>query len=1065
MDKTVDSSSDNRAQRLYDKNIELENRRRKAAQAKVPSDPNAWQQMRENFETIILEDHSFSEKHSIEFALWQLHYRKIEEFRAHYNAASAASDSKTSRGGGGGPARALKIRAQFKNFLSEATGFYHHLILKIRAKYGLPMGQFYPEPENHKEKDGKIKKGLVSCHRCFIYLGDLARYKGLYGEGESKSRDYAAASSYYLQSASLWPSSGNPHHQLAILATYSGDELMAVYRYFRSLAAENPFSTARDNLIVAFEKNRQTYSQLHLDSKASSVKELPARTRVRPRGKVDPVVRSKESVTDASSDVGKATDIRPIFKAFRVRFVRLNGILFTRTSLETFEEILSLVTSALHELLSSGPEEEMNFGTDAVENGLFIVILVSILIYTVNNVNGGTEGRSYADIVQNTLLLKNSLVTFYEIMGILLKRCLQVTDLSSSFLLPGILICMEWIACHPDVVRNEIDEKRSTAQIEFWRSCISLFNKLLSAGLVTYDDDDDDTSCFTDMTRYEEGENDHQPSALWEDFELRGFLPLQPAQTFLDFSRLHSDNKKDKVARVKRILTAGKIVADMITIDHKKVRFDSKLKKFVIGVEPKNDKGSPKSNGGIKELSSDTSATVMVKLSKAEDVEGEEEDEVILFRPNLTDNRTEVLVSKGNHQEGSEQIQNIDVGTSRFSAPISVPDLNAVHTSSQSAFPVNSSCQSIRLPVNSYPQSIGQPVNSYPQSTGQPVNSYPQSTGQSVNRYPQSTEHPVNSYPQSSGQPVNSYPQSTVQPVNSYPQSTGQPINSYTQSTGPPVNSYPQNTGQPVNSYPQSSGQPVNSYPQSIGQPLNNYPQSIDQSVNGYIQSRGQQHGNDFNQSSIGQSYQFQSPMWPSNQQVPVSVGVGLQGLSLQENGQLGQTAVHRDFQSMMGPTVIDREATTKINMVPPSGPDPYLVGRTIHSSMPTGSLKGPINRPVRHLGPPPGFGSVRSKQVNDHFSASSQNPLNDDYSWLDGYQLQSSLKTGLPINLPPNMSSQYANDFAATPNFPFPGKQGPVGQFEGERPSNMDNLNFQSLQQRHLSQVDQQGQPMWKGN
>ena len=42
--------------------------------------------------------------------------------------------------------------------------------------------------------------------------------------------------------------------QLAILATYSGDEFVAVYRYFRSLAVDSPFSTARDNLIVAFEK-------------------------------------------------------------------------------------------------------------------------------------------------------------------------------------------------------------------------------------------------------------------------------------------------------------------------------------------------------------------------------------------------------------------------------------------------------------------------------------------------------------------------------------------------------------------------------------------------------------------------------------------------------------------------------------------------------------------------------------------------------------------------------------------------------------------------------------------
>lgn len=189
----------------------------------MPSDPNAWQQMRENFETIILEDHSFSEKHNIEFALWQLHYRRIEEFRAHYNAASAAvSTASQTRGVPQRPDRPSKIRLQFKTFLSEATGFYHDLILKIRAKYGLPLGQFYHEQENHimRQKDGKksieVKKGLISCHRCLIYLGDLARYKGLYGEGESKSRDYAAASSYYLQAASLWPSSGNPHHQVLL---------------------------------------------------------------------------------------------------------------------------------------------------------------------------------------------------------------------------------------------------------------------------------------------------------------------------------------------------------------------------------------------------------------------------------------------------------------------------------------------------------------------------------------------------------------------------------------------------------------------------------------------------------------------------------------------------------------------------------------------------------------------------------------------------------------------------------------------------------------------------------
>ena len=176
--------------------------------------------MRENYEAIILEDHAFSEQYNIEYALWQLHYRRIEEFRAHFSAALVSTSTSQGVKVPPRPDRINKIRLQFKIFLSEATGFYHDLILKIRVKYGLPLGYLSEDLENCivMEKDGKrsveMKKGLISCHRCLVYLGDLARYKGLYGEGDSKSRDYAAASSYYLQAASIWPSSGNPHHQV-----------------------------------------------------------------------------------------------------------------------------------------------------------------------------------------------------------------------------------------------------------------------------------------------------------------------------------------------------------------------------------------------------------------------------------------------------------------------------------------------------------------------------------------------------------------------------------------------------------------------------------------------------------------------------------------------------------------------------------------------------------------------------------------------------------------------------------------------------------------------------------
>lgn len=160
-------------------------------------------------------------------SLWQLHYKRIEEMRAHYNAALASAAQNVKGPARPGPDRITKIRSQFKTFLSEATGFYHDLMVKIRAKYGLSLGYMADDPQNdialskNGNKSIDVNAGLLSCHRCFIYLGDLARYKGLYGDGDSKTRDFATAASYYKQAATLWPSSGNPHHQVCYFVVTS----------------------------------------------------------------------------------------------------------------------------------------------------------------------------------------------------------------------------------------------------------------------------------------------------------------------------------------------------------------------------------------------------------------------------------------------------------------------------------------------------------------------------------------------------------------------------------------------------------------------------------------------------------------------------------------------------------------------------------------------------------------------------------------------------------------------------------------------------------------------------
>ncbi|XP_051140916.1 nonsense-mediated mRNA decay factor SMG7-like [Andrographis paniculata] len=651
MNNGRESSSKERVRSLFDKNAELETKRREAAVARVPSDPNTWQTLRDNYEAILLEDHTFSEQHDIEYALWQLHYKRIEQLRRLHSAAQASSDSAASQNGNGngpirgGPDRLGRINSQFKTFLSEASGFYHDLMLKIGAKYGLPLGYFTDDPKNQipMSKDGSkssdVQKGLMSCHRCLIYLGDLSRYKGMYVKGDSKARDFDAASSYYTQASSLCPASGNPHHQLAILAGYSNDELLSIYRYFRSLAVENPFSTARDNLIIAFEKNRQSYTLILGDAKKNKAKTITSRVPRKGRGKEDAKSPLKENKVKAIAVKEETPSKIELFGFFVTRFLRLNGILFTRTSLETFAEVLSVVKIDLMKLLSSGLNEELNFGLDAAQFTLAIVRMVAILIFTVYNVSRENGSQSYADTLQRAVLLENAFTAAFEFMGCVLERCDQLYEPSSSYLLPGIMVFVEWLACCQDAaVGSEMEEKQVNARCFFWNKCVSFLNKILSSGCMSNEDEDD--AIFSNMTRYDQDETNNR-LALPEDFELRGFLPLAPAQLILDFSKKHfvgyGVENKENTARVQRIIAAGKSLANNVRVGCDGVYFDSKVKKFLFGIEPQKFEEPLLSIGGRLDIPVGVHTDLNTESKKvvAENAEDEDEDEVIVFKPSL----------------------------------------------------------------------------------------------------------------------------------------------------------------------------------------------------------------------------------------------------------------------------------------------------------------------------------------------------------------------------------------------------------------------------------------------
>lgn len=975
MDKPSEISSKERAQRLYNKNVELENTRRKSAHARIPSDPNVWQQIRENYEAIILEDHSFSEQHEIELALWQLHYRRIEELRALFNAALSSNVSSATQNANGGPARPdrlARIRSQFKTFLSEATGFYHELMLKVKAKYGLPLDNFSDDRENQTflPKDGHrttdLKKGLISCHRCLIYLGDLARYKGLYGDGESKAREFDAASSYYVQASSLWPSGGNPHHQLAIVAAYHGDELAATYRYFRSLAVESPFTTARDNLIIAFERNRQNYTQLQVDSKTSTVKATTTRMSGKGKGRGDTRASSKESRSQTSPSKVKAPSIPETFKAFCIKFVRVNGILFTRTSLETFADVLAMTKNDFVVLLSSGVEEKHSFGSDAAECGLVIVRMVAILIFTVHNVNRESESQSYAEILQRSVLLQNAYTAIFELMGHVVQRCLQLHDSLSSYLLPGILVFVEWLACYPDVATcSEAGEKQANARLFFWNSCVTFFNKLLSSGFLSKDEDE---TCFFNMSKYEESETNNR-LALWEDFELRGFLPLQPAQQILDFSRKHTfvngndGGIKEKTTRVQRIVAAGKVFANVVRVGQQGIYFDPDSKKFILGSEPQLC---------VDLLPETTMSNVMGQVSQVETaspralepskvVEVEDEEEVIVFKPSAADKQFDAGFRTLTSYEDLGLVPNMSGGElGVYDRPVSVsPNRNILN----GVFPIN-------IPQNGH--------------------------------------------------------DATLRPSTSIANATSQHM------------------------------QPIQPIPLTTSGWLSEQRTSM---MNGVKDLSLMDNGHLMNQKP---SEHF-SPLQSAALSLPFSHAVNVNP----SNGYPVQ--VSEAFMS------------SKTNFDVSSGTDFSISTFNPHSIFSTVPRKNPVGRPIRHIGPPPGFTPATPKYAGDNLhepSLKDENPILDDYRWLDEYQLPSSTKPD--INICPNLNGASYNHIGkwnVTPgaiNFPFPGKQASVIQAPVQNSKLWQDYQYtdrlklseqQKGNQQALSFSEQfQGQSLWDG-
>ncbi|KAG0064958.1 hypothetical protein BGZ90_001977 [Linnemannia elongata] len=281
--------------------------------------------LKDVYESVLLEDLVAAVEKSVDDRLWRyVFYAPVEELRAELRKLERNSS------------RRQEVMDELSKLLDKGTGFYHEMIMALRSEHNLDLSNIAVEvlqadsgtssrnkpsetsrfsqqqqsqqqqqqqqqprsrngrnrQQSKKEESSTAisltpaypKESLASCiQKCFIYLGDLARYRtnirletqaveatsNATGEGTAKSTqprpsasDWQAAFKFYQRAIRVFPDSGKPYGQLAILSSYASDDIDALYWYCLSLGAKSPSVVVRDNLKVFFSRYQNRFKDL-----------------------------------------------------------------------------------------------------------------------------------------------------------------------------------------------------------------------------------------------------------------------------------------------------------------------------------------------------------------------------------------------------------------------------------------------------------------------------------------------------------------------------------------------------------------------------------------------------------------------------------------------------------------------------------------------------------------------------------------------------------------------------------------------------------------------------------
>ncbi len=293
------------------------------------------------YEKLLLLDEQFAVLHDVPMLLWKTcFYSEIEEYRGaikkHVQASLRLTQQQRDSEEGLMVNQGLKqASTEFIAYLDNAKSYFLKLLCKLQNKGGYNLES-------------------VAIQQFHIYLGDISRYRYREIHSGQSLKDWKEAKAHYDAAQRALPDRGNPYNQLAVLATYIDEECVAAYNYCRALLCKFPFLTARDNIMLLFQKNKQA-----LDKQVEQQQAHDSTTGILPGSQVPLSSLAGPGLSSGSKGgglVGTGNGRRRmalLVKTFLRRFVLVQGVILCAVqgaSME-FNSLLDIITKDFNTLL------------------------------------------------------------------------------------------------------------------------------------------------------------------------------------------------------------------------------------------------------------------------------------------------------------------------------------------------------------------------------------------------------------------------------------------------------------------------------------------------------------------------------------------------------------------------------------------------------------------------------------------------------------------------------------------------------------------------------------------